>query len=327
MNKELIEKKYRVYKMIHNKIKKANNIAIISHINPDIDTISSSLALKKTIWLNFRTKKIDLVCADKIPNNFHFLFDRDYFYTDLNPYYYDLIIFLDVARPSQTWFELKYKKLFSKEWFNTLTIDHHISNTLFSRQNILIWDYSSTTMILYEIFKFNKYKIDKNIANLLLSWIYADTWILKHSNTTKHTFKYLSEIFKYNPDLQFILDNLIRNNKLSTLKLYWKIFKDSFITNDDVLNSYISQTSLDNYNSDYNDIKGVLDYLSWIKWVKYAQLLTQKWEYVRCSLRTLRDDIDLIKIASKFKWWWHKKASGFTTKAKINFNTWVEIVE
>jgi nanoRNase/pAp phosphatase (c-di-AMP/oligoRNAs hydrolase) len=52
-------------------------------------------------------------------------------------------------------------------------------------------------------------------------------------------------------------------------------------------------------------------------WIKYSVILTQKWEYVKWSLRTLRDDIDLTDLAKKHGWWGHKKASGFTVRGNI----------
>jgi hypothetical protein len=55
-----------------------------------------------------------------------------------------------------------------------------------------------------------------------------------------------------------------------------------------------------------------------VEWIRYSATLTQKWEYIKWSLRTLREDIDLTKVVNKYGGWWHKKAAWFTTMGIIN---------
>jgi nanoRNase/pAp phosphatase (c-di-AMP/oligoRNAs hydrolase) len=44
-----------------------------------------------------------------------------------------------------------YPKLYDKTTFNTVSIDHHITNEKYAKQNILNISYASTTMILCEM--------------------------------------------------------------------------------------------------------------------------------------------------------------------------------
>lgn len=310
------EKKLRVYNKIWLKLKEAKRIALVSHLNPDGDTIGSSTALFEAIKSNFYFKKIDLICLDDIPAKFSFLAHTNKFKKSFDYHNYDLIIFLDISNLSLTWFDKFYPSFLSIDDFNTISIDHHVTNKIFARQNLVISNYSSTTMIIYEFLKSVWAKINKNTATSILTGIYTDTWWLKHSNTNSLTLKYCSELLDLKADKQSIIDNIFYNNSLDTVKLWWSLLQKSFINND-ILYTYISKTDLDNFWVDYDSISWVIDYLNMVEWIKYSVTLTQKWDFVKWSLRTLRDDIDVSKLAVKYWWWWHKKASWFTRQWQL----------
>jgi len=313
----MLDKKIRVYSQIIEKIKLSKNIALVSHKNPDIDTIGSTTAFYQVLSNNFLSKNIDLICADKIPSKYSFLTHSQKFQHHFHPKNYDLIIFFDSGSKSQTWFDELYPELFDGNTYNTISIDHHITNELYAKQNILNISYASTTMIVFELFALTGLFISPLAATNMLAWIYTDTGGFKHGNTNEVTYFIASKLVELWGNIQIIVDKFFKNNKLSTIKLWGKILSDSFIDENEVLYAYVNKTSLESYNSDYEDIYGVVDYLNTAQDIKYTTLLTQKWEYIKASLRTLRDDIDLTKIAQKFDGGWHKKASGFTTKAQI----------
>lgn len=313
----MLYKKLRVYSKVLEKIKSAQKIVCLSHKNPDLDTLWSACWIYQIILDNYPTKEVDLVCIDKIPQKYEFLPNVQNFKQNFDPDDYDLIIFLDSWAKDQTWFDELYPKMYDKQSYNTLSIDHHITNQIYAKQNILIVTYASTTMIVLEVFYLNWLIISPDAATCLLAGLYTDTWAFKHSNTDKTAFLIASKLFELGWNHDIIVNSFFRSNKLSTIKLWWKIINDSFIWEDNVLYAYVNQTMLDSYNSTYEDITWVVDYLNTAENINYTTLLTQKWDYIKASLRTLKDDIDLTKIASKYKWWWHKKASWFTVQAKV----------
>ena len=311
-------KKQRVYNKVLLKIKSASEIVLISHKNPDWDTLGSSTALLEVINLNFPEKKVRLVCNDKIPNKLTFIPNslkaKDKFELSKNSLY----IFLDIASPIQTWFEYSHKDLFDTFDYNTVNIDHHITNKVYARQNIVLSNYASTTMIIFDFLKTTWLEINKYVATSLLTWLMTDTWWFKHSNVDKKVYNYAGELVELWWDLNKIVSRFFKSNKLETIKLWWKIIKNSFIDKNKVIYWYLNKTDLDSFWLDYEDVSWVIDYLNMVDWINYSAMLTQKWDYVKWSLRTLRDDIDLTKIASKYGWWWHKKASWFTWQWVIN---------
>lgn len=313
----MLDKKIRVYNKIIDKIKQATKIALISHRNPDGDTLGSATAFYQIVNSNFSNKKIDLICKDIIPNNLSFIHNTEIYKTKFNPSNYDLIIFFDSGSKDQTLLDKEFPDLFDGKTYNTIWIDHHITNEIYAKQNIILTWYSSTTMIVYEIFSFTWFYIDPISATNILTGIYTDTWWLKHSNTNSITYKYTRELLKLWADLSYIVNNFFKNNTFDKLKLWWKIIDKSFIDKDNILYTYINKNDVDAFNCDFNDTSWITDLLNSREWIKYSVILTQKWEYVKWSLRTLRDDIDLTDLAKKHGWWGHKKASGFTVAWNI----------
>lgn len=308
----MLERKIKIYFQIIKKIEEAKKIALVSHKNPDLDTVWSALWFYNIAHENFSNKNIDLICIDDIPEKYQFLPNTNLYKKYFNPKDYDLIIFFDSWSKNQTWFDTKYPDLYDKKTYNTINIDHHITNEVYWKQNIINTSYSSTTMIIFEIFYLTRKKISELSSTYLLAWILTDTWWFKHPNTDKTTYFISSKLIEFGWNLQLIVNKFFKSNKLSTIKLWWRIMSESYIDENNVLYAYVNKTLLDTYSSTYEDISWVIDHLNTSEGIKYTTLLTQKWDFIKWSLRTLRDDIDLTQIAKKYDWWWHKKASWFT---------------
>ncbi len=308
-------------------MKQASHVALISHINPDIDTIGSALA---TYWIfqeHFPQTHVDLICASKIPNSANILPWSELYQSDFIPSKYDLILFFDSWSKSQTGFSQEYPTLYDGKTHNTINIDHHASNELYARQNILNTTYASTTMILLEMFFVMWLSVSQRVATCLLAWIYTDTGWFQHSNTSKLAYNMASYLVHIGADRKKIVERFFKNNSLAKLKLFWKIIQESFISHENVLHAYVNKTLLESVWCDYDDISGVIDVLNTVEWVDYTTLLTQKWEYIRASLRTLRDDIDVSAIAKQFSGWGHRKSSGFTAKWTAVFHSGIKIID
>jgi nanoRNase/pAp phosphatase (c-di-AMP/oligoRNAs hydrolase) len=172
-------------------------------------------------------------------------------------------------------------------------------------------------MILCEMLVLEWIFISQNTATSLLAGIYTDTGWLKHSNTSPLAYKMSSYLIALWAQIDTIVKNFFMKNSLSQIRLWGRIMKESFVDKDQILHSYVNQSLLSSYDCSYDDIGWVIDILNTTQGIKYSTLLTQKWDYIKWSLRTLRDDIDLTLIAKQFSGWWHKKASGFTTLGTI----------
>ena len=135
---------------IVSRINNANHIVVISHINPDADSISSASAMYT--YLLQKHKKVSWYCkTENISNNLSFI---PWFEKIRNnfPSSADLVISLDCA---------DLKRLGVEFETDLINIDHHESNTNFAILNLVEPNAISTTQVLFKFFKSNNIKINK----------------------------------------------------------------------------------------------------------------------------------------------------------------------
>ncbi len=312
----------KIYNKIYDFIKSSHNIWIISHKSPDWDAIWSSFALQQVIQLNF-FKKADILNIDLIWNKLKFISWKEKIKNKLNIKKYDLLIFLDTANLSRTWFFWEQKKI----KIPIINIDHHITNDLYWDINLIESQETSTTIVLFKLFKYFKFKLNNLICTSLLAWIYTDSSVFKNKNVNSNTFFITAELIKKWWSLLKIVNNIFLKNDLSLIFLTKKVFSRLFITNKSIAITYLKNKDINKFKFWYEEIQNITYLLSLITWVKYSIFLYEKQNYVKWSFRTTKSNIDLSKIAAKFNWGWHKLASAFAIEWKIilkNKNIWIK---
>lgn len=147
-------------------IEKSRYILIITHVNPDPDSIGSALALSNLFYENRIKHKVFNISSD-LPQNLDFIprFDK---ITDQLPPFFDLAISVDCGTYKRLGFELDPS-------MPLINFDHHQSNEGFGTVNIVDPMKSSTAELVFEFFKHNGLYITKNSATALYVGIYDDT--------------------------------------------------------------------------------------------------------------------------------------------------------
>lgn len=309
----------QIAEQILNQILAAQNIIIISHRNPDADTIGSNLALK-LIFQKYN-KSITSACVDIIPSGCHFLpYAKDYL-TDFNPADYDLFISVDAGSEAQTGFLTKYPNLKSiaKNWIN---IDHHASNNGYGSINLVKEHAASATLVLYHLFKIWEQPITAEIATCLLAGLYFDTGSFMHSNTDEDVLETASALLKLGAKQCLIVKNLFKNQSIEQMHLWGKVLSETRLTDNKVAVAGVKSKDLEDHNATTEELSGLIDYLSMVKGNDFAALLTEDGKgNIKGSFRTRKNDINLSEIASNFGGGGHKKASGFTMKGQLEKET------
>ena len=130
------------YSKLNDIIKSSKNILIISHVNPDGDTLGSMCGVYSAILENYK-KKCDMMAVSKVPEVYSYMpnlskvrnieeFDKSR--------EYDLVINVDVAAIDRI---CDGKTLFDKAKF-TVNIDHHKTNNAYGNLNFINPEASST---------------------------------------------------------------------------------------------------------------------------------------------------------------------------------------
>ena len=205
-----------------------------------------------------------------------------------------------------------------------VNIDHHATNNNYGDINIVIPKASSTSEIVYLIFKTLKYKINPNIATCLLTGILTDTNNFTNGGTTQQSIESASELLKIGANINQILNANVFNKTIDILKLWGEVLKR--IAYNKELNMVITAVfaeDIKKFNLENEEAtEGISNYLNNLsKEIKCSLVLKDNGlGKVRGSLRTTREDVDVSKIALLLGGGGHKKAAGFEVSGKLVFN-------
>ena len=306
-------------KKIWKEIKKAKNILLTLHPNPDGDSIGSSLALYHV--LTQIGKKVTLISGDsQISNNFFSLpgikeiVNKNFF--DLNLSDFDLFIINDIAAPNQI---SKIKDIIFPLDIKTIIIDHHASNIGFADINLIDSSSPSTCQLIFDLFQSNKVKITSNIAACLFVGIYTDTGGFKYMGTTSKTFEVAAKLTKIYPEFTQLIFDIENNDHPDRLKFLALILSsvETYFSDSMAIATLSHQTIKDNNLNpsavSSSDIANILKSIT--GWQIGVAIIEYQSNHIKASFRT-RDSskFDLSLIASTLGGGGHKAAAGLVLK-------------
>lgn len=297
-------------------IKNSKNILLVSHINPDGDTLGSMCAMHHIIKDNYK-KKSAMVIVSKLPSVYEFLpgIENAKFIEDVDlSREYDLVINLDVASIDRC---DKAKVLFDRAK-TTFNIDHHETNNLYAEFNIIKPDASATGEVLFEIAKKLEWKISKECAICLYAAILTDTGGFRFSNTNQRTMAYAGELLSYGVEPSDVFQKCYESqSKDMVLFQSYCVNKANFTDNDEIAYTVVYRKDLEKYNYNGDDFTdGLTEKLRAIKTTQVAFVVKEL--NVNTSKLSMRSrNRDIAKICSSFGGGGHKLAAGAVIKADV----------
>lgn len=300
-----------------NYIKQTDNILVVSHQNPDGDTLGAGFALGE--WLISQNKKYRFFCLNPLPGQFKFLPLSYSLNTDIELFNdrVNLLIVLDCGDLRYAGIENLVKNL--RKDVIIINIDHHPTNDNFGHLNIVDTKASSTTEIIFYLFKEAGIKIDQAIAASLLTGILTDTSNFSNPATTVEALRVASQLLSTGVSLNKILGNILKNQSISALKVWGGALSRLKMTGDGLAVTFITRADLEEGGINEEAISGMANFLNNLSGVKAVMVLKEEEpDKVRASLRTSRDDIDVSYFAKMFGGGGHKKAAGFSVKGRLN---------
>lgn len=292
-------------------------IYLISHINPDGDSIGSLLALGSSLKYKYMDR-IVLLKSDDAPKKFTFLVNIDKLVNvnDIeNIECNSVLITLDCGDLFRIGELYEHVDKFDK----IINIDHHISNKNFGDINIVKDDVSSTGEIIFDIIKENNLKIDNNIAADLYTSISSDTGSFKYDNATSKTHRIISNLLEFNIDKNKIIQEIYQNRSIEKTNVFIQSIKElEFHKNNQVGITIITKEMMDNTNALSEDIDGIVEFIRDTEYVEVACVIREvKKEEFKISLRS-KKYLDVAKVAEIFDGGGHIRAAGCTIYHNIN---------
>lgn len=196
-------------KKILETLKKAKNILINVHRNPDLDSVGSALAFKY-ILAKLGTK-VTIIGPHPVEPAFLFLPGAssiqtvDFHTFDFKPY--DLFLILDSASAQIVTSDPKLPL----PPLPRLVIDHHKGNNIDAGLKLVKEDASATAEIIYYLLQDWKMKIAKDLATILFSAICHDTVFFKYTENDNETFPIISDLIKLGADKNTVLFHIYNN--------------------------------------------------------------------------------------------------------------------
>ena len=204
---------------IANRIKRANRIAIFTHMRPDGDAFGSSLALAYAVRsLGLQAE----VCVETdIPSNLRFLNGIDEVKkspeTD-----YDLLVTVDCSELTRLGALTDEFARATRKKVDTVNIDHHISNTRYAKYNF-VRECSANCMNIATLIAYLGAPLDKKTAEYLLVGLLTDSGNFAHDDVNGETLSLAAKLVDAGADIRYYHYNLFKKqyrNKFNTISLH-----------------------------------------------------------------------------------------------------------
>lgn len=289
-------------------LKKAKSIALFTHIRPDGDALGSTLALR--YFLEKSGKRADVFCDSPIPEKFLILDRIGDFRAETEEFIaesYELAVSVDCASIERLG---GFARIFSKFKTNTLSIDHHTSNTRFAAVN-LISDDASCAETVFKLIKRMGGKPDKTLASYLMTGIITDTGSFLQSNTRPETFAAAAELTATGVDFSVLGIAVFRMQSLKKFNLERRALGSlKFFEDGRIAAIRVSLADLSETGTDTADTEGFINSALYIEGVEAAIAITETLKSgFKISMRS-RGDIDVNSACGTFGGGGHKNAAG-----------------
>ena len=198
-------------------IRNAPNIAVVSHVNPDGDTVGCATAMR--LGLLALGKDVTLYCDGKIPDMLSFLPGADLFrYPGENEGPFDLMLSVDVSDGKR----LGACEVLKKVSRMTAQIDHHPTNPLFMEINSVDGEAPAACLMIREELEVLGVPLTKDIAECLYTGISTDTGNFAFASTNAECFRVMGELLETGLPLAELNRILFRVKPREQVKLLGK---------------------------------------------------------------------------------------------------------
>jgi len=294
---------------IKSRLDNAKNIVVASHVRPDGDAIGSLLGLG--LALRNAGKSVQMVLVDGASASFRHLEGSELIVREPKGEH-DTFITVDCADFKRV------GKFFENYGQPDINIDHHKTNELFGKLNLIEAEEVATAAILTNYLPAWGYKITKPIAAALLTGIITDTLGFRTSNTNPSALRLCATLMETGVDMpDLYMRSLVKRTFVAAR--YWGAGLSNMEQKDGIVWSTL--TLVDRKKTGYggNDDADLINMISAIDGNKVGMIFVEQSDSnVKISWRALEHGIDVSKVAKHFKGGGHAAAAGADIPGKLS---------
>ncbi len=278
-------------------LKEKDNILILTHANPDGDTLGCGYALCRALM------KIGKICevinADSIPKKYNYLFD-DIVEIKFKPEY---VVAVDVAT-------INLLGGLEEQYKIDMCIDHHSTNTEYA-DYLLLEDVPAACQIMYEVVLALGVEVDKKIANCLYTGLTTDTGCFRYDSTTAQTYRVAANLIEAGADNGKI-NRIMFETKTKTYARLERLAIETmrFYEHERVAVITVTQEMFQLTGSNMQETEGLAPLTRQIEGVEIGITITEKPDgSCKASIRTF-ESVNAAELAKCFGGGGHAQAAG-----------------
>lgn len=284
-----------------------HTVAIAGHIRPDGDCIGSCMAMYWYIKENY-PKMEPQVYLEEIPSEFSYLAGVEKIrHQEDEQIVYDLFLALDCSDKERLG---SMEDCFDRAR-KTICIDHHISNTNYAMENLVVPDAAATCEILFYEMEYSK--ISLHTATALYTGLVHDTGVFQYSNTTEKTMLAAGKLIsKGVPFTKIVEEGFYQRTYLQNQILGRALLESIRFFDKKCIVAVLRKKELDFYGVGPGDLSGIVSQLALTKGIECAIFMYELSPHVfKISLRS-KEYLDVRAIAAHFGGGGHIRAAGCT---------------
>ncbi len=286
------------------RLRAARRVAIVSHRDPDPDTIGAALALGQA--LESLGKRVSYHCADPVPELVRFLEGSDRYTQDAPGDEADLVVTLDFGDVERAKFPLP-------DGPPLVNIDHHASNDHFGDANLVDATAAATAELVARVIDALGVPWTPAMATAALVGIMTDTGSFQFPSTDERALGRAAQLRAAGADLQAITYNIFRNKRFEALRLWGFAF--SRLRRESggrLVWSEIRRPDFQAAEAREEDISGLVEQIARANGMRVALLFHEQDGVVKVSCRTSQWEpaVDAAALMSAFGGGGHLRAAG-----------------
>lgn len=294
---------------ISEKLLAAKRIILLSHTNPDGDTVGSVTALSRALRLC--GKETVCLCDIEIPERNLFICGEGAYTTSCEIRESDLVVSVDVASPQMLG---KLRDVFENR--TDIRIDHHASADDFAICNYVDPTAAACAEIIFELISLLPCTLCEEIASPLYTALNTDTGGFRFSNTTARTHRIAAALMEAGAAAADICETLYENITLESLQSNALFLEKCQLHMDGkILFLPIRMADKERYGFTDENIEGYATLSRKIVGVELGMVLREKDRGgYKVSMRS-RKTVDSAALCALFGGGGHARAAGATIEA------------
>jgi len=271
----------------------AGNILIISHINPDGDSVGAQLALYH--YFKSQGKAVSLMAPNNLQEFLKWMDGID----DINIFIKerkkcraliekaDLIIMVDFNQPNRLG---ESEELVLASMAKKIIIDHHLDPENFADLIISDPGKCSTSELVHELIcnVNGSVFMNRSYAEALYVGIITDTGNFEHGSYSSKTFRIVADLLDTGIVKEEIINLIYNNFSSDRIRLQGFALNQRMVVLPEYRSAYIylSKNDLKEYNHVKGDTEGFVNMPLSIKGINFAALFIEKDNFIKLSFRS-----------------------------------------